>query len=156
MTQPKPLVYMRFRPAWTYIDGIREFGRFFCERTFEKGEVAERATMVLQEMLENAVKYSTEGPDELEVALDREGSFLQIEITSTPEPEHKAALEREIALLYERPAEEAYQAAFERAAADASGGSRLGLARIRFEGRLDLSVTHLDRGRLTVTARGNL
>ena len=51
---------MRFRPVWAYIDGIREFCRFFCATTFS-GDVAERASVVVQETLENAVKYSTDG-----------------------------------------------------------------------------------------------
>ena len=64
----EPLVFMRFRPAWAYIEGIREFGRFFCETTFGTTDVAERARVVIQETLENAVKYSTTGEDsELEL-----------------------------------------------------------------------------------------
>ncbi|MGH7437569.1 MAG: hypothetical protein ACRENE_17975, partial [Polyangiaceae bacterium] len=61
---------MRFRPAWAYIDGIREFGRFFCEVTFGTSELAERARLVLQEALENAVKYSTDSAEsELELSI---------------------------------------------------------------------------------------
>ena len=56
---PYPLVFMRFRPAWAYIDGIREFGRFFCQTTFGTQELADRACVVIQETLENAVKYSS-------------------------------------------------------------------------------------------------
>ena len=67
---PYPLVFMRFRPAWAYIDGIREFGRFFCETTFGTQELADRACVVIQETLENAVKYSSNSADsELELSI---------------------------------------------------------------------------------------
>jgi hypothetical protein len=155
----KPLVYMRFRPAWTYIDGIREFGGFFCESTFADARVAERSTMVLQEMLENAVKYSTRAADtelELELSLSEVAGGLEISITSRPDPGHLDLLRRELALLYARPPEEAYLAAFERAAGDNASGSRLGLARIRYEGKSEISIVDHHDGKITMTARGQL
>src|SRR5882724_9235729 len=57
----EPLIFLRFRPAWAYIVGVREFCRFFCEATYRQQDIAERARLVLQETLENAVKYSTPG-----------------------------------------------------------------------------------------------
>ena len=70
---PTPLVFMRFRPAWAYIDGIREFGKFFCQTTFGTQELADRACVVIQETLENAVKYSTNSDDsELELSRSEE------------------------------------------------------------------------------------
>jgi hypothetical protein len=148
---------MRFRPAWTYIDGIRQFGGFFCESTFADAHVAERSTMVLQEMLENAVKYSTQATDtELELSLSAVAGGLEISITSRPEPAHLDLLRSELALLYARPAEEAYLAAFERAAGDNASGSRLGLARIRYEGKSEISLIDHRDGKITMTARGQL
>ena len=122
-----PLVYMRFRPAWTYIDGIREFGRFFCERTFDVPGVPERATTIIQETLENAVKYSSPSVDsEVELSLAVEENCLVVTITSTPAPEHLGVLREELALLNAQSPEQAYIAAFERAANDEHGRSRIG------------------------------
>lgn len=153
-----PLVYMRFRPAWTYIDGIREFGRFFCERTFAEPGVPERATTILQETLENAVKYSTTSPDaEVEVALTCEGDHLVVAVTSTPSPEHLSVLREELELLNKQSPEQAYVAAFERAANnDEKAPSRIGLARVRLEGGVDLYLEELENGRIMLTARGAL
>ncbi len=152
----RPLAYMRFHPAWTFIEGIREFARFFCHRAFADEELAERSRMVIQEMLENGTKYSVSDPDaELELALWSDGKDLEIALTSTPEPKHLEALKAEIANLYSRGAEEAYLAAFMRAQATAEG-SRLGLARIRYEGKVDLSLIELDDGRITLVVKGNL
>jgi hypothetical protein len=152
-----PLVYVRFRPAWSYIDGIREFGRFFCERTFNDPSVAERATTILQETLENAVKYSSAGPyEEVEISLESDGTNLAISVTSTPSPEHVAVLKAELARVNAQTPEEAYIAAFERAALETGARSRIGLARVRLEGNVDLSLTDLESGRITITARGSL
>ena len=80
---PRPLVFMRFRPAWAYIDGIREFGRFFCATTFGTPELAERARLVIQEALENAVKYSSKSDkSELELLIQSDGDKIEISVSS--------------------------------------------------------------------------
>jgi len=152
-----PLVRMRFRPAWAYIEGIREFGRFFCETTFEEPELAERARLIIQEALENAVKYSIPGPrSELEFSISSDGKDLEISVCSTPAPEHLDMLRRELATLNASAPEAAYLAAFERASESNDARARLGLARIRYEGAMNLSLTEENGGRVRVTARGAL
>jgi hypothetical protein len=151
------LVFMRFRPGWAYIDGIREFGRFFCQTTFEDVELAERARVVIQETLENAVKYSTPGPNsELELSIRTRGSQLEISVSSLPAPDHVASLKAEIERINQSDPEQAYLAAFERAAATPDGPSRLGLARIRYEGNVELQFMEEQGGRIRVTASGAL
>jgi hypothetical protein len=148
---------MRFRPAWTYIDGIREFGRFFCQHTFDVPGVPERATTILQETLENAVKYSSPSVDsEVELALAVEEDCLIVTITSTPAPEHLGVLREELELLNAQSPEQAYIAAFERAANDERGRSRIGLARVRLEGNAELQLVELENGRIRIQARGAL
>ncbi len=152
-----PLVFMRFRPAWAYIDGIREFGRFFCRTTFSDEALAERARVVIQETLENAVKYSTPGPEaELELSIVSQGEHIEISVSSLPDPAHLHTLKEEIAWINATDAEQAYVTAFERAATAADGGSRLGLARIRYEGNVELSVAEQKDGRIRISARGRL
>jgi hypothetical protein len=148
---------MRFRPAWQYIDGIRDFTRFFCNTTFSDTEVAERAQMIIQETLENAVKYSSPGPrSELELSIDTAGGQLDISVVSRPDPQHLGALRQQLDELYERDAEGAYIAAFERAAKNPDASARLGLARIRYEGRVEINLHDEADGRIRVTSRGEL
>ena len=78
---------MRFRPAWAYIDGIREFGRFFCKQTFSSEELVEQACIVIQETLENAVKYSTNSPDsELEMKIETRSEQIEFSVASLLDP----------------------------------------------------------------------
>lgn len=156
-THDGPAVYVRFRPAWTYIEGIREFGKFFCSATFERPELAERARVMIQETLENAVKYSDrDRTSDLELILSVEDSQLEISVCSRPLPEHVGLLRQELEQLYARDPEAAYLAALERAASDPGASARLGLARIRYECRAELSVSEEEDGRLRVTACATL
>jgi hypothetical protein len=153
----KPLVLMRFRPAWAYIDGIREFGRFFCETTFGTPELAERARVILQETLENAVKYSTDGADsELELSISADAQRIEFSVSSTPDPSHMETLRTELSSMSKLAPEEAYLAAFVRAAGDPDAASRIGLARIRYEGNVELSLSEESGGRIRITAAGSL
>jgi len=148
---------MRFRPAWAYIDGVRTFCRFFCETTFQRQEVAERAQLVLQETLENAVKYSTPGDaSELELELCSEREDLRIAVTSRPDPAHLDNLKHELEHLKLLDPEAAYIAAFMRASQEPEASSRLGLARMRYEGQFELHLSESDNGRVCVTAVGRL
>lgn len=153
----RPLVFMRFRPAWAYIDGIREFGRFFCATTFGAPEVAERARVVIHEALENAVKYSTDSPDsELELLIQSNGQTIEIAVSSMPDATHVARLRSELSDIHSLGPEEAYVAAFLRAASEPDESSRLGLARIRYEGGVEISLQEQEGGRIRVTATGKV
>lgn len=153
----RPIVFMRFRPAWAYIDGIREFGRFFCQTTFGTPELAERARLVIQEALENAIKYSTDSPDsELELSIQSQGDNIEISISSLPDAAHLARLKSELSDIHALAPEQAYLAAFLRASTEPDQASRLGLARIRYEGGVELSMMEQEGGRIRVTATGKL
>jgi hypothetical protein len=156
-TSQRPLVLMRFRPVWTYIDGVREFCRFFCQTTFKTTDLAERASVVIQETLENAVKYSTEGDDaELELRIQNHGEQIEFSVSSLPDPRHLSTLREELSSIAGQTPEEAYVAAFLRAATEPDASSRLGLARIRHEGRAELSLEEEPGGRIRITATGTL
>ena len=152
-----PLVYVRFRPVWAYIEGLREFGRFFCHLTFGESEVAERARVVIQEALENAVKYSEHDSDsDVELAISNLGNRLEISVTSRPDAVHIDRLRAEIAWINGNSAEHAYLSAFRRTADSPEAAARLGLARIRYEGKAAISMEVQEGGRVRVTAIGML
>lgn len=152
-----PLVFMRFRPAWAYIDGIREFGRFFCETTFGTPELAERARVIIQETLENAVKYSSQSAEaELELLIKSDGNIIEFQVSSLPDAAHAQALKSELSGIHAQDPEAAYLAAFQRASDEPWASARLGIARMRYEGGVELSVREEESGRIRVTATGKL
>lgn len=151
----EPLVHLRFRPAWAYIDGVREFCRFFCETTYRQQDLAERARVVLQETLENAVKYSTPGElSELDVEIHADSEQFRISITSRPDPRHLQTLKNELSHLRMLDPEAAYLAAFVRAQQEPDSPARLGLARMRYEARFELHLNEQADGRVRITATG--
>ncbi|HEY5961214.1 MAG TPA: hypothetical protein VIV60_31875 [Polyangiaceae bacterium] len=153
----EPSVLVRFRPAWAYIEGIREFGRFFCQTTFNEPRLAERAQVMIQETLENAVKYSErDALSDLELVMSLDSGQLEISVCSSPSPEHLGTLRHELGMLNSQDPEQAYLAAFERASRDPEASARLGLARLRYECGAELSVSEEEHGRIRVTARATL
>lgn len=150
------LVHVRLRPLWAYIDGMREFCAFFCETTFEREKLADRVRLVIHELLENAVKYSASEWNEIEVSIRTTGSTYEIRVSNYPDEASGKWLLEELARLREMDPEAAYQAALVRAATAPAGQSRLGLARIRFEGNVDLSAEQNEDGQICVTAKGEL
>lgn len=154
-TSTEPLIFLRFRPAWAYIDGVREFCRFFCEATYQQQDIAERARLVLQETLENAVKYSTPGDlSELELEIHADRESFKLSITSRPDPRHLQTLKNELSHLRLLDPEAAYISAFVRAANEPDAPARLGLARMRYEARFELHLDEQADGRVRITAVG--
>lgn len=151
----RPLVYIRLRPVWTYIDGVRDFTGFFCDHTFTEPRLAQRARVVMQETLENAIKYSLRGPEsELEVAIHSTGDNLRISVSSTPAPEHLERLRTELHSIASKDPQQAYIDAFARAATSPEASAQLGLARIRFEGQAELHLEEQENGRIRLIATG--
>jgi hypothetical protein len=147
---------MRFRPAWTYIDGIREFGAFFCRATFGSVEIADRACVVIQETLENAVKYSETESDELELVISASESSIEFSVTSSPNLAHLGSLKAELDRLNSADPETAFIEALARAELNPDASARLGLARMRFEGGVELNLYEVEGGRIKLTAKGKL
>jgi hypothetical protein len=151
------LVSMRFRPAWTYIDGIRDFCEFFCRTTFSNSSVAQRACVVIQETLENAIKYSSTTTDsDLELEINASSDRIEFSITSKPDRAHLGNLKVELERLNKLEPEQAFVNALERAQLEPEASARLGLARMRYEGGVELNLFEATDGRIRFTAAGKL
>jgi two-component sensor histidine kinase len=118
--------------------------RRFVEESFEKmvgdPDAVHRVSLAVHELLENAAKYAIGDKTGLSVHFDAHGSTASIKLTNQTTPEHIARL---------RACIEAIQAAAEpfvhyqdlmRKTFGTETESGLGLARIRAEGELNLSL----------------
>lgn len=149
------LIEVRFKPLWEYIEAIRHLGQSFCHTTFGASAVSERAQLIIQEALENAVKYSQGGPkSDLEIMISSTGDNIEISVGSRPTPEDLVCLREELQWICSTDPQTAYLEAFRRAAENPEGSARLGLARMRYEGGVELSMVETGDGRIRLTARG--
>jgi anti-sigma regulatory factor (Ser/Thr protein kinase) len=150
-------IAMRFRPTWGYIDGIREFCGQFCTTAGSDDGFAERVQLVVQELLENAVKYSNErlAPDvEFEFSLAENGPDFTIAAVNHGTSEMVELLQNEIATMTAMEPQQAYNFALRRAVRSGHKVNRLGIARMRCDGQVELSATTMHDGRIRVQARG--
>jgi hypothetical protein len=112
--------------------------------------------MVAHELLENLTKYAGDGPVRLEVEVQSHQDRHQVKITST----NQASTERlaELQLILEEISETREpRATYLRYMADSVAkveGSRLGLARIRAEGEMEIQYT-LHGNEITICAQAS-
>jgi hypothetical protein len=151
-----PIVQLRLRPMWRHVDGIRRFCDTFTAASFEDMSLGERVGIVIHELTENAIKYSRTGDSaELELLIRRDGEEIEIVVANSPAPEHVAVLRTAFDTLVAAPAEEAYLAAMRRARSLPDGQSGLGLARIRHDCGVELSLS-IEDDLARITAKGKL
>lgn len=156
MTQPETsddhrIVHLRFKPLWLYVDAVREFCGFFARATFENDALGERVSIIVHELVENAIRYGDD--KDLELRIERGREEISVRVANTTSDEATRKLQELFAELGNRPPAEAYIEALKRAATLPEAQSGLGLARVRHEGKVDLDLS-LSPGRVCVTARG--
>jgi hypothetical protein len=131
------------------VDAVREFCGFFARATFGREELGDRIGLVVHELVENAVRYGDD--NELELKIERTGDEVAVSVANTVSDGDDRNLKERFDEITRLPPREAYIAAMQRAATLPEGQSGLGLARIRFEGQVEISLS-ITPGRVCVTA----
>jgi len=135
-------VDLRFGPRWTYISSVRKFLASFFLIGLSDKERAEQISMAASELLENAVKYSSEDSSQLRIEVTRRDGEIDLMVENPADPQQINVLRREFALVNAGEPEEGYLRRMEEAAKNV-GQSRLGLVRIRYEAGARLKLeTH--------------
>jgi len=76
-----------FQPRWTYISCVRKFlSGFFLIGLADK-ERAEQISMAASELLENAVKYSSEASNHLSVRVSRRANEIDLVVENPADPQ---------------------------------------------------------------------
>jgi anti-sigma regulatory factor (Ser/Thr protein kinase) len=139
----RPIYLMlRMRPPWVFVDEIRRFVESFCACACPGQTREAQVALAVHELMQNAIPQAG-GDDRIEIAVSNPCSEEQFQELLT-------RIER---LNSEPDALRSYLRAMTEAPALTRGG--LGLARVRFEAQLELSVLREGR-RVTVLARGLL
>jgi anti-sigma regulatory factor (Ser/Thr protein kinase) len=153
--KPQPVYLMlRMKPPWVFIDEIRRFVESFCACAATGANRESQLALAVHELMQNAVPHSHDQEVDLVLQVDAEGDRVEVAVTnSSTEPEYRAIQDRIEKMNSEPDALRHYVTAMKESPSSVRGG--LGLARVRFEAQLDLSVSRTP-GHVTVHARGPL
>jgi anti-sigma regulatory factor (Ser/Thr protein kinase) len=147
-------IHLTFRPTTTLITSTRRFAGDVLGSVLRDPDSTSRIALTIHELLENTLKYSTDGQALLHVSVGNEqGGRRHVEVTAKNRatPEQARDLGRRISALSEAPDPMALYVDLMRQSAQRSG-SGLGLARIRVEGEMQLSCA-LEGDAVIVSAR---
>jgi hypothetical protein len=134
---------LNFRPNFELISIVRRFVSDFYKKMLNDPDAVSRVALATHELLENAVKYSSDGGTSLSITVDHgeASSVVSIRISNRATPENIEAVNELFREMKSVPdAFTHYQSVMERSAKRVEG-SGLGLVRIRAEGEMDMSHT---------------
>lgn len=138
---PDSAIRVSFRPTVTLISSTRRFSADLLASVIGDPDCTSRVALTIHELLENTLKYSTDGQALLEVSVanvEGHGRRVQVVARNRATPEQAEDLGRRIHALAEAANPMEVYVGLMRESAQRSG-SGLGLARIRAEAEMDLS-----------------
>ena len=139
---------VQFLPSWAEIEPLRAYVES-CSRN-QTVALAEKTGMVVQELLENAIKYGDPGSlVELRVAMSPGRKTIEIAVSNRAHPSRVALLQKEFERIESTSPKDAFNAALQRLPKLPPGTSMLGLARIAMEAPIKLK---LERDMVTLEA----
>lgn len=147
-------------PDWTEMDRINTRTRAFLEDTPLTDSAVDTFTMVISELMENAIKYGRPGY-QVDVSVVISPTDIRIRVDNQVNPEHIPNLKNlDQTLQWIRGVHDPYQAFLDRIRELSrepmnEGKSCLGLVRIAYEGRADIDFI-LEGDRLSVSAIASL
>ncbi len=154
---PGPLLlFLRLPAGWMQVEATRVIGTFYCQVALDDADLVQRLTVIIHECVENAVKYAKpDSTSDLVLRIQRDREQIVVSVCSHPDPAHLPSLRAELARIGSVEPRRAFADAIARAAAEPHAAARLGLARIRHEGRAELSLEEHEGGTICLTARGS-
>jgi hypothetical protein len=127
----------------------------FSERGGASIERAGAVALTVHELLQNAIDYSTDGRAKLRLHLDVPQQRITLSVESHGSPEKLEGLLQLMQRIEQEPDPLKLYLALMKETAKKKAGSGLGLARVRFEGGMDIKI-ELAEGLVRVTATSNL
>ena len=156
-----PSFTLSFRPNTALVSSVRRFVADVYE-CWLTPELTSQVALASHELLENAVQYSSNGETEvyIEIALLGDGQTVCIRTRNAASPENLDVLRAAFAELTAATDPDAYYQAMMRRSVKRTSGSGLGLARIRAETgmamTLDIADDHVSiSARIETSTRGS-
>lgn len=124
-----------FQPSIELISVVRRFVASVHQRLKVSRDLTARVALATHELLENAVKYSTNGSTRLRIEVSREGDQDHVAIRTWNKtlPHHRASLQAGLDEMREASDPFAHYQTLMVKTSKRDDGSGLGLARIRVE-----------------------
>jgi anti-sigma regulatory factor (Ser/Thr protein kinase) len=151
----QPIYLMiRMRPPWVFVDEIRRFVESFCACASPGRNREAQVALAVHELMQNAIPQARGAEVDLTLQVDVPGDRVQITVSNPcSDDAYRELLGRLEQLNAEPDALRGYLKAMQESPTAHRGG--LGLARVRFEAQLDLTVIR-EGQRVTILARGPL
>jgi anti-sigma regulatory factor (Ser/Thr protein kinase) len=145
---------IRMSPPWVFIDELRRFTESFCACACPGQDREAQVALAVHELMQNAVPHAHGDEVELILEVSREADVVAIRVTNRCSDEDYLALRERIERMNTEPDALAHYVRMMRENPATTRGG-LGLARVRFEAQLEISVRR-EAGRVTVEAVGPL
>jgi len=148
-----PSLTLSFRPNTALVSSVRRFVADVYE-CWLTPELTSQVALASHELLENAVRYSTNGETEvhIEIALASDGQTVCVRTRNAASPENLDVLRAMFAELTAATDTDAYYQTMMRRSAKRTDGSGLGLARIRAETEMAMTLD-IDDDHVSISAR---
>lgn len=148
-----PSFTLSFRPNTVLVTSVRRFVTDVYECCLSP-EITSQVALASHELLENAVQHASDGETEvhIEIALYGEAQTVCIRTRNTASPQNLDVLRAAFAELEAATDPDAYYQALMRRTAKRPDGSGLGLARIRAETGMEMTLDIAD-DQVSISAR---
>ena len=145
---------LKMKPPWVFVDEIRRFVESFCACACPgQGREAQLA-LAVHELMQNAIPHARGRHVDLVLEVEPAGEMVSVRVSNPCTEEEFDALSKRIAQMNAEPdALKHYLRVLKESPARKRGG--IGLARIRFEAQLEISMKR-EGERVTVQATGPL
>ncbi len=145
---------VRMSPPWVFIDELRRFTESFCACACPGQDREAQVALAVHELMQNAIPHAHGEEVELMLEVSRERDIVAIRVSNRCSDEDYESLRDRIERMNREPDALAHYVQTMRENPAATRGG-LGLARVRFEAQLEISVRR-EAGRAIVEACGPL
>ncbi len=150
-TENKIFVDLKFGPKWTYISTVRTFVENFMAISLSDKKKAGIIAMSVNELIENAIKYSDKESIQIKFQILTNEKKIYVNVSNHASGEEERNLDSILAEINSLPPLEAYMNRM-KLSIDSPGRSSIGLARIRYESKAEISHTYDSDGLINVHA----
>jgi len=148
----KIFVDLKFGPKWKYISTVRTFVENFMAISLLDKKKAGIIAMSVNELIENAIKYSDKESIQIAFQIMSNEKKIYVNVTNHARPEEETNLKNILTEINKLPPLDAYMMRMKSSYESSEKKSSIGLARIRYESKAEITHTYDNEGFVNVHA----